>query len=114
MKVGDIHWIELPRANGHEQQGRRPAVILQDDGYAANLPTVIVIPLSSAKNALRFAGTTVVRAEASSGLRTDSIALVFQCRAIDRIRIGERVGTVTGEELASIITELRKLTGQSD
>ncbi len=34
MTVGDIHWVQLPAANGHEQRGRRPAVILQDDHYA--------------------------------------------------------------------------------
>ncbi len=114
MKVGDIHWVELPRANGHEQQGRRPAVIIQDDGYAANLPTVIVVPLSSAKSALRFPGTTLVRAGIRSGLRTDSVALVFQCRAIDRVRIRERLGIVADDERASIMIELRKLVGQSE
>jgi mRNA-degrading endonuclease toxin of MazEF toxin-antitoxin module len=34
MTVGDIHWVQLPAANGHEQRGRRPAVIFQDDAYA--------------------------------------------------------------------------------
>ena len=101
MKVGDIHWVDLPQANGREQQGRRPAVVLQDDAYGANLPTVIVIPLSSAKNALRFAGTTLVRANKASGLRVDSVALVFQCRAIDRSRLRERIGSVAHDELAN-------------
>jgi mRNA-degrading endonuclease toxin of MazEF toxin-antitoxin module len=29
VTVGDIHWVQLPAANGREQWGRRPAVILQ-------------------------------------------------------------------------------------
>lgn len=28
VSVGDIRWVDLPAANGHEQRGRRPAVIL--------------------------------------------------------------------------------------
>lgn len=113
MSVGDIHWIELPQANGHEQQGRRPAVIIQDDTYAGHLPTVLVVPLSSARRALRFAGTTMVRATKQSGLRTDSVALVFQCRAIDRTRIRDRIGKIAKEERENVLDELRKLTGQS-
>jgi mRNA interferase MazF len=87
MTVGDIHWVELPSDGGREQQGRRPAIIVQDDGYAGRLPTVLVIPLSSARAALSFAGTTLIRATAQRGLRLDSVALAFQLRAIDRSRV---------------------------
>jgi mRNA interferase MazF len=92
MKIGDIHWVELPNVGGREQSGRRPSIIMQDDGFAANLPTTIVIPLSSAIAALRFPGTAQVKANDDSGLRTDSVALVFQIRAIDRGRIKESIG----------------------
>jgi hypothetical protein len=36
VNAGDIHWVDLPTANGREQRGRRPAVILQDDDYAGD------------------------------------------------------------------------------
>ena len=39
--IGDIHWVQAPAANGREQGGRRPAVILQDDQYAGGLPVVL-------------------------------------------------------------------------
>lgn len=111
MSTGDIHWVELPDAGGREQSGRRPAVIMQDDAYANSLPTTILIPLSSAMAALRFPGTTQVKATAMSGLRTDSIALAFQIRAIDRSRIKEHIGAVSSAELADIREELQKLLG---
>jgi mRNA interferase MazF len=111
MKTGDVYWIELPDSGGREQSGRRPAVIIQDDTYAISLPTTIVIPLSSAMAALRFPGTTQVKATEMSGLRTDSVALAFQIRAIDRSRIKEQIGTVTPAELAEIQEELGKLLG---
>jgi mRNA interferase MazF len=113
MKVGDIHWVELPSAGGHEQQGRRPAVIAQDDAYASRVPTVLVIPLSSARAALRFAGTTLIRATLQSGLRVDSVALVFQLRAVDRNRVGSRVGEVANPEKQAVFEEMDKLMGRS-
>jgi len=29
MKIGDIHWIQLPATSGREQMGNRPAIIVQ-------------------------------------------------------------------------------------
>jgi len=110
MKIGDIRWVELPDVGGREQSGRRPAIILQDDSYAASLPTTIVVPLSAIA-ALRFPGTAQVKATHSSGLRTDSVALVFQIRAIDRGRIKEAIGEVSILEVAEIQAELAKLFG---
>ena len=109
--IGDIHWVELPDAGGREQMGRRPAILMQDDAQTQSLPTTIVIPLSSARAALRFPGTASVAASPDSGLRTDSVALVFQIRAIDRNRVKSALGSITKQELAEIKLELAKLLG---
>ena len=111
MTIGEIHWVDLPDTSGREQAGRRPAIIIQNDGYAGSLPTVLVIPLSSAIAALRFPGTAPVKADKTSGLRTDSVALVFQLRAIDRGRIKEKIGAVSESEMVDIRSELAKLLG---
>lgn len=111
MNVGDIRWVELPDVNGREQSGRRPAIILQDEKFSASLPTTIVVPLSSAIAALRFPGTALIKATIGSGLRSDSVALVFQIRAIDRSRVKETMGAVSTSELAEIRAELCKLFG---
>ena len=113
MSVGDIHWVDLPAANGREQRGRRPAVVLQDDDYGGNLPVVLVVPLTTARAAMRFAGTTLIRPTVENGLRQASVALVFQLRAIDRGRIQERIGAVSAEVLNAMFEELGRLTGRS-
>jgi mRNA interferase MazF len=107
-----MHWVDLPAANGREQRGRRPAVVLQDDDYGGSLPVVLVVPLTTARAAMRFAGTTLIRPTAETGLRQTSVALVFQLRAIDRGRIREHIGTVSAEVLNAIFEELGKLTGR--
>ena len=111
MTIGEIHWVELPDTGGREQAGRRPAIVIQNDDYAGSLQTVLVIPLSTAMAALRFPGTAQIKAEKKSGLRTDSVALVFQLRAIDRGRIKEKIGVVSESELVDVRLELAKLLG---
>jgi mRNA interferase MazF len=113
VTVGDIHWIQLPAANGHEQGGRRPAVILQDDHYAGGLPVVLVIPLTTARGAMRFAGTLLIRPTAENGLPQASVALVSQLRAIDRRRVQERIGSIGETVLREVLAELDKLTGRT-
>jgi len=106
VTVGDIHWIELPAAMGHEQSGRRPAVIVQDKAAAKILPVVLVVPLTTATSTLRFPGTVQIQPDSDNGLSQPSIALVFQLRAVDRRRIGGRTGNGTGNgDAASIRAE---------
>ena len=113
MTVGDIHWVRLPAANGHEQGGRRPAIILQDDRYAGGLPVVLVVPLTSARAAMRFPGTTLIQPAPENGLREASVAIVFQLRAVDRQRVEDRIGAVSPQALAEVLAELDKLMARN-
>ena len=113
MNNGDIHWVDLPVAGGREQRGRRPAIVIQDEKIGEKLPTVLVVPLTSSKRAMRFAGTAMIAATEDSGLKNDSVALVFQALAIDRSRVDERTGTVSEAERTEVQKQLRILTGES-
>lgn len=113
MKIGDIHWIQLPATSGREQAGHRPAIIVQDDTYASNLPLVLVVPLTTVRTALRFAGTLLINPTASNGLRQSSVVLVFQLRAVDRSRIGDKIGAVSDEVMSKIFATLDRLMGRS-
>ena len=33
MSVGDTHSVEFPPRDGHEQAGRRPAIVVQSDEF---------------------------------------------------------------------------------
>ncbi len=88
-------------------------MVIQDEKYAGKLPTVLVVPLTSTRNALRFAGTAPVVATSESGLKNDSVALVFQCLAIDRRQVGQRMEQASESEQAIVLAELARLTGQA-
>ena len=108
LRRGDIHWITFPPSAAREQAGPRPAIIVQAD-TAPPLPTVFVIPLTANLRASRFAGTFVVEALPGTGLQARSVVLAFQLRAIDRNRIGERLGAVASRDLMTLESQLRSL-----
>ena len=47
MKIGDVYLVEIPTVGGHEQEGLRPAVIVQSEEKVKELPTVLIVPLTS-------------------------------------------------------------------
>ena len=111
MKPGDVYWVTYPEANGHEQTGRRPSIILQDDSFASGSPLVLAIPLTTATGVTRYPGVVLVPADPQNGLAADSYAMVFQLRATDRRRFQSKIGEVNAVVLAQIYQALDLLTG---
>lgn len=111
MTRGDVHWVDLPDRGGHEQRGRRPAIIWQDTAAFPGLPTILVVPLTSRLDALRFAGTSKVEPTPTNGLLASSVALVFQLGACDARRIGQRLGRLDGADLKAIQSVAIRLQG---
>lgn len=109
MNVGELRWVELPARGGRAQAGKRPAVVFQQ---TASLPTVLLIPLTSQQDALRFAGTVLVEPDEHNGLRRPSVALVFQLTAVDQKFIGPRVGNISAAVLKEIWSAFDELTGR--
>lgn len=97
MARGDILSVYLPLppgGAGREQTGSRPALAVQADSFNQSLPTLVIIPFTSQLSALRFPLTMRVEPSTRNGLTYPSALLVFQLRAIDRARIGRRLGTL--------------------
>jgi mRNA-degrading endonuclease toxin of MazEF toxin-antitoxin module len=113
MRAGDVYWVDFRRRGGREQEGRRPAIVLQGASASASLPTALCVPLTSQLDALRFPGTLLVEAEASNGLRRASVALVFQLTAIDRRQISVRLGNVSASVMSGIWQALDELGERS-
>ncbi|HEX9415148.1 MAG TPA: type II toxin-antitoxin system PemK/MazF family toxin [Gaiellaceae bacterium] len=104
MRRGDVHALAPPsRSRGHEQRGRRYAVVVQTD-FLKELSTVVVAPTSSS------ALPTVYRPEVEvAGRRTQ--VLTEQIRALDRSRLGRRVGTLAQTDLRAVDDALKVVLG---
>lgn len=101
MSYGDIVWADLPDRGGHEQSGRRPVIVWQDTARF-NVPTTVIIPLTTSANQLRYPGTYLLRPSATNGLTAPSVALVFQLGACDTSRFGALLGQVEPHDLAQL------------
>lgn len=112
MTIGEIRWVDLPHRGGHAQSGRRPAIIVQSQRSLARVPTVLVVPLTSQLDALRFPGTVLVEADARNGLRRASVALVFQLTALDQRYLGDALGKITTKVIDDIWVAFDELVGR--
>jgi len=99
VNVGDIYWVEFPARGGRAQTGRRPAIVVQKD---KTLPTVLLIPLTTQQEALRFSGTILIEPDADNNLRQPSVALVFQLTAVDRDFIRNKLGRISEDRMREI------------
>lgn len=90
MKKGDICIINLVAGAGHEQLGQRPAILVSD----TKTGMVIVVPLTTNLEALRFPFTLAILPDKQNNLRKKSVALLFHIRAIDKSRIIEVIGKI--------------------
>jgi mRNA-degrading endonuclease toxin of MazEF toxin-antitoxin module len=106
---GELRWVEMPARGGRAQAGRRPAIVVQQ---TAALPTVLLIPLTSQQDALRFAGTVLVEPDEQNGLRQPSVALVFQLTAVDKKFVGDRIGRISAAVLQEVWSAFDELTGR--
>jgi mRNA interferase MazF len=90
----------------------RPAVVVQEDQATASLPTVLIVPLTGTRAALRFPGTLAVQPDGRNGLTVPSVALVFQLTALDQSNCLQHLGQLDPATLDQIFAELDKLTGR--
>jgi mRNA interferase MazF len=105
MKKGEIWVVDIPELGGHEQIGTRPAVIVADTKSSV----VVIIPCTSNPQALRFPHTLLIMPNNENGLKTPSIALVLQIRAIDKRRLKKKIGFIGKPALSEIDKIARRL-----
>jgi len=90
IRKGDVFLANLDPVMGHEQGGRRPVVVVQNDVVNPILDTVLVAPLTANLQAANFLLTVTLPA-AETGLARDSVALLFQIRTLDKRRLERKL-----------------------
>lgn len=108
MKKGEICIISLTIGAGREQYGERPAILISD----TKTGIVVVIPLTSNLEALRFPYTLAILPDKENNLEKKSAALIFHIRAIDKTRILRTVGNLNQnfqKKIDDILKEMLEL-----
>ena len=96
---GDIVWLDFNPQTGHEQRGRRPALILSPYAYHAKTSLCICLPITTKVKGYPF------EVRLPDGLPVNGVILADQVKSLDFIqRRAEKIMTI--EE--SILKEVQK------
>lgn len=96
---GDVHVLKAPKgARGHEQQGRRYAVVVQSDALFSS--TTIVAPTSTSAQFSSYRPEIEIE-----GRRT--LVLVDQTRVVDPVRLGPFVGRLDLADMQEVDRALK-------
>lgn len=105
IKQGDIYFANLNPIRGHEQAGFRPVLVIQNDILNTNLSTVVIIPITKNLKAKGYL-TTYFLDHKKSKLKFDSVALLYQIRTIDKLRLVKFVSRLSLEEIKTVKEQL--------
>ncbi|MDQ6758871.1 MAG: type II toxin-antitoxin system PemK/MazF family toxin [Acidobacteriota bacterium] len=81
MKRGEIWLVALDPAEGHEQKGRRPVLIVSPEAFNRVTKVPVVLPITSGGNFARTAGFAVPLPR--GGAKTTGAVRCDQPRALD-------------------------------
>lgn len=95
----------LDPASGHEQAGRRPVLVVSNEGFNQATGLLTVVPLTSSKPGRRLRPNEVLLEAGVAGQPVESIALCYQIRTISLARVHSAIGRLTDPELRRRIAE---------
>lgn len=103
MERGDIYLVGLDPSVGHEQQGRRPVLIVSPAPFNRVTRVPVVLPITSSGSFARTAGFAV----ALTGTKTIGIIRCDQPRALDlAARGGKKLERVSPAIMAEVLAKL--------
>jgi len=101
MRRGEIWVVGLDPAEGHEQKGRRPVLIVSPDAFNQVTKVPVVLPITSGGNFARTAGFAV--SLTGAGTKTTGVIRCDQPRALD---LGARNGRKLENVPDKIVSEV--------
>ena len=108
MERGDIYLVSLDPTAGHEQQGRRPVLVISPGKFNQLTRVPIVLPITTGGSFVRMAGFAV--SLTGTGTQTTGVVRCDQPRALDlRARGGKRVERVPESIVDEVLSKIGPL-----
>src|SRR3972149_2483431 len=103
-QYGDAVWITLNPQAGHEQAGRRPAVVLSPQNYNSKVGLAILSPITNQTKGYPF------EVLLPAGLPVAGAILSDQVKSLDwRVRNAELICTLPDEVTSEVLQKLSTL-----
>jgi mRNA interferase MazF len=100
---GDIVWINFNPQLGHEQKGRRPALVISHSTYNEKVGLALFCPITSKTKNYPFE-IIIDKAKIKGSILTDQI------KSLDwTVRDTEYIEKITEEELTSVVERIEVL-----
>ena len=104
---GDLVWLDFTPQAGHEQTGRRPALILSPENYNRKTGLALACPITNQAKGYPF------EVLLPAGLTVTGVVLSDHVRSIDwHARRAERAGKADEDILAEVAGKLAALIGE--
>jgi mRNA interferase MazF len=98
---GDVVWITLNPQAGHEQAGRRPAVVLSPGDYNAKVGLALLCPVTNQVKGYPF------EVRIPAGLPVTGVILADQVKSLDwRAIDAAQVCVLPGETIAEVLQKV--------
>jgi mRNA interferase MazF len=101
---GEIWMVNFSPGRGSEQEGTRPALVIQNDVGNRYAATTIVAAVTST---IKIYPVTVPLKKGEGGLPRPSMVNLAQLLTIDRARLQRRVGMLSAERIALVDAAIR-------
>lgn len=102
---GEVWLVDLGEPVGHEQGGRRPAIVVSGDALNRGQGRLVtVVPVTSRH---RGVPAHIPLERAMTGLDRPSVAMTDQHRVVSLDRLERRFGVVDADAMSAIATWLR-------
>ena len=98
---GDVIWLTFNPQAGHEQAGRRPAVVLTPKAYNGKVGLAIFCPITSQEKGYPF------EVRLPEGFPVSGVMLADQVKSLDwRARQAEKIGALPPEKTGEVLQKL--------
>ncbi|HWE61953.1 MAG TPA: type II toxin-antitoxin system PemK/MazF family toxin [Chloroflexota bacterium] len=104
---GEIYWVNLDPTMGTEIAKTRPAIIISNDIGNEHSARLIVAPITSSNTAKVYPFEVSI-ASGEGGLSQASKVVLDQIRALDKQRLGQRLGSLSGERMREVDSAIRR------
>lgn len=97
IKRGDMFWINFDPSTGTETKKKRPGLVCSHDDMNENSSRVIVAPITSNQKKVYSFEYAITGYSFVNGK-----AMIDQLKAIDKSRIGDKIGSMLLKEMNEI------------
>ena len=106
---GDVVWLSFTPQAGHEQAGRRPALVLSPSAYNGRVGLALCCPVTSRVKGYPF------EVPVPKGLAVIGVVLADQVKSLDwRARHAEFVGRLPENDVNEVLAMVTALLSEGD